>query len=135
MTTDAGEVKVTLRECPFCGEHLSEPIPVQHPKSGLAMMHPGCVADDDCPLSGWGFYEHQLDAWNTRAAQSELLALVGEAVEALERAEKVFAHYADLHKAKGNREGDQKAAVNLGHSMDMGEVATRLRAAFERGEG
>jgi hypothetical protein len=57
---------------------------------------------------------------------------VAELVEALERAAKVFAHYADTHRAKGTPDGQQKSAVNLAHSMDMGEAAAKARALLAR---
>ena len=55
-----------LLPCPFCGDNLTAVRPVSFPKVGLAAMHPGDVHEDACPLSGWGFYDHQLEAWNTR---------------------------------------------------------------------
>lgn len=58
-----------LKPCPFCNAELTAPTPVQHPKSGLAQLHPGSVDDGSCPIAGWGFYDEQLEHWNTRAAE------------------------------------------------------------------
>ena len=56
-----------LKPCPFCGAHLEKPEYVHFPKSALAQMHPGEIDDGTCPIAGWGFYEEQLETWNTRA--------------------------------------------------------------------
>lgn len=67
-----------LKPCPFCGVALKEPVAVQYPKLGLARMHPGALDDGSCPIAGWGFYDEQLERWNTRPIDDEL----AEALEA-----------------------------------------------------
>ena len=62
--TRAGEA---LKPCPWCNAELTVPTPVQHPKMGLARLHPGSIDDGSCPIAGWGFYAEQLERWNTRA--------------------------------------------------------------------
>lgn len=57
-----------LKGCPFCNAELEKPSPAKFPKSGLARMHPGTIDDGSCPIAGWGFYDEQLAAWNTRAS-------------------------------------------------------------------
>lgn len=57
---------------PFCGAHLTVPTPVQYPKMGLARIHPGDVDDGSCPIAWWGFYDHQVTAWNTRPEPAAL---------------------------------------------------------------
>jgi hypothetical protein len=56
-----------LLPCPFCGAGLAPPTATQYPKMGLARMHPGTLDDGSCPIAGWGFYDEQLAAWDTRA--------------------------------------------------------------------
>ena len=67
-------------------------------------------------------------------AQSEavqkLVDALGMGARALEKAAQVFSGYADLHKAKGSSEGDQKAARNIGYAMDFDEAANELRQAL-----
>jgi len=68
-------------------------------------------------------------------ADFEALEAMREAREALVTAEKVFATYANLHRAKNTKEGNQKAATNTGYSLDMGEAAETLTAAIAKIEG
>jgi hypothetical protein len=48
----------------------------------------------------------------------------------LDKAEAWFSHYSTTHLSKATAEGNQKAAVNLARSMDMGEAAFEARAAL-----
>ena len=57
-----------LERCPFCNSALVKPTPVSYLRLGLAMMHPGGLDDNSCPLAGWGFYDEELTLWNTRPA-------------------------------------------------------------------
>src|SRR6478735_483072 len=52
--------------CPFCGASLDL---CETGECAGIWFHPGVVTDDDCVLSGRGFYEKQLLAWNTRLSQ------------------------------------------------------------------
>ena len=47
--------------------------------------------------------------------------------EALEKAGSTFQYYGDLHKAKGTKEADQKAAYNYALAMDMEEALQQYR--------
>ena len=70
-----------LERCPFCNSALVKPTPVSYLRLGLAMMHPGGLDDNSCPLAGWGFYDEELTLWNTRPAnplQAEVEALRAE---------------------------------------------------------
>lgn len=58
-----------LKPCPFCGAQLSAPTAVQHPKMGLAYLHPGTIDDGSCPIAGWDFYDEQMVPWNNRKAE------------------------------------------------------------------
>ena len=44
--------------CPFCGVAM---VPRED-----CFQHPGTVTDDDCLLSGMGYYWNHLERWNTR---------------------------------------------------------------------
>lgn len=52
------------------------------------------------------------------------------ASDQLARVAAVFDTYADLHRAKDTREADQKAATNMGYSMECDEAADALLGAF-----
>jgi hypothetical protein len=88
------------------------------------------------PAYALGFFDHtplvQAFARHRIEATAEALSAMQEAREALVTAEKVFASYANLHRAKNTKEGDQKAATNTGYSLDMGEAAEALTAALRR---
>jgi hypothetical protein len=85
-----------------------------------------------------GFAQEPLEedfARHRHEATAEALEAMREAREALVTAEKVFASYANLHRAKNTKEGDQKAATNTGYSLDMGDAAETLTAAIAKIEG
>lgn len=66
---------------------------------------------------------------NARIA--ELEAKLAKSADELEKAEQWFDHHAKLHGDKGTRDGDQKAAVNLARSMEMGEAAQEARTTLK----
>lgn len=66
-----------------------------------------------------------------RAKVERAREALGEAASALERSEAWLDHYAKLHKDKATKDGDQKAAVNLARSMEMGEAAEAARTALK----
>lgn len=57
-----------------------------------------------------------------------------EVRDALVKPESALQHYADLHKAKATKGGDQKAAINLALSMDMGEAMSLLPTPLAQGD-
>ena len=75
-----------LKPCPFCGAELKARTAVQYPKMALARIHPGSVEDGTCPIAGWGFYDEQIETWNTRAEDTALQQRVRELEEAIEAA-------------------------------------------------
>lgn len=72
-----------LKPCPFCGAELKARTAVQYPKMALARIHPGSVEDGTCPIAGWGFYDEQLETWNTRAEDTALQQRVRELEDSL----------------------------------------------------
>jgi hypothetical protein len=56
-------------------------------------------------------------------------AAIGQAMTALDKAEKQFTSYAKYHRAKG---ADDKAATNYGYALICGDALERLKLATER---
>lgn len=69
---------------------------------------------------------------NQAQPTSDVREAAERAAHALEKAAGVFHHHAELQKAKGTRDGDQKAAVNVGYSMEFAEAADDVLAALSQ---
>jgi Lar family restriction alleviation protein len=123
--------QVQLLPCPFCGGEAD----ILKAATNICDYWVTCA---NCGADGpWKDTRAEtIAAWNTRhTATAEALEAMREAREALVTAEKVFATYANLHRAKNTKEGNQKAATNTGYSLDMGEAAETLTAAIARIDG
>lgn len=57
------------------------------------------------------------------------------ASNALLKAASVFSYYATLHKEKSSKEGDQKAAKNMGYYLEFEEAAEAARNLLNEGSG
>lgn len=142
MRTDL-EAPVTepLKACPFCQAELTVPTAVQYPKMGLARLHPGSLDDGTCPIAGWGFYDEQLAAWNTRTPDPQLLALVQEMVGVLEKGAEQFDLLSKLSRASRIREVEKgtgkKVARRKGDVLQSEAEcgAAYLRATLTRAKG
>jgi|GEM_PF-6939295 len=82
-----------------------------------------------CPTTKQRRQIDTVDEAADRITQLEQVAR--EAREALASASEQFDFYAKSHKAKGTKEAHLKAAVNLGWSMHLDELAARIDALLE----
>ena len=87
----------------------------------------------DAWVNGMPLPPVQLSA-NPRGAD-DALAVIEEALGALEEAETAFRYYHDLHAAKDTPEGRDKARINLDLAVRMNTTLTNLQAFMDRAKG
>ena len=91
------EQAAKIAPCPFCGENLRH----SSHKGVEFWMHPGVVTDDDCVLSGKGFYPKELAAWKRRALPAPVaLPKAGEVEQLRHKVWMVICHASGGRLAK-----------------------------------